>query len=426
MGLYFLNFVSSVLHRLFLLCISVHNLAIKINWGRIVIKKIIMLIAVGLIAFSAAASDWTPLITNLDTHPEVLWGICPMYIEGGVSYDGFEFIEDRETRIQLIVGGGYGQRKLWQNPTTGESTASEWVQPLTYDVGYVNWAVRFIQGFWDSPWDPGSDLLQIMFAYEGRYEYNTDSLAVGQLKSNYGNPSMVESLDQFFHAGDSSVYPDLQGNRQFLATNLHLGLTLDLMTDTIIKNDGIRINLDFNWSPYALNSALDGKADFYSITFNALGAKTLYSITDENWDWFSIQVLDRIFINWTSGSMIPVYAQNNGSLGRQVRGFADFSMNREFAVVNNFEFRFTGPMLGTKLLYPRLSLFVDVGYGMGRYYNTDWNPSGDFVASTGASISITLIDAIDLGVSAIYLIEGENYAKGPGSFVTEFFFFLDL
>ena len=192
------------------------------------------------------------------------------------------------------------------------------------------------------------------------------------------------------------------------------------------KNDGIRINLDFNWSPYALNSALDGKANFYSITFNALGAKTLYSITDENWDWFSIQVLDRIFINWTSGSMIPVYAQNNGSLGRQVRGFADFSMNREFTVVNNFEFRFTGPMLGTKLLYPRLSLFVDVGYGMGRYYNTDWNPSGDFVASTGASISITLIDAIDLGVSAIYLIEGENYAKGPGSFVTEFFFFLDL
>ena len=88
------------------MCISVHNLAIKINWGWIVIKKIIMLIAVGLIAFSAAASDWTPLITNLDTHPEVLWGICPMYIEGGVSYDGFEFIEDRETRIQLIVGGG--------------------------------------------------------------------------------------------------------------------------------------------------------------------------------------------------------------------------------------------------------------------------------------------------------------------------------
>ena len=151
-------------------------------------KKIIMVLAMVLLAFSASASDWTPLITNLDTHPEILWGFCPVYIEGGVSYDGFELIEDRETRLQLIVGGGYGQRKLWQDPVTGESTEKIWDQPLTYDVGFANWALKFIQGFWESPWDPGSDLLQLSVAYEGRYEYNMDSRVAGETRANFGNP----------------------------------------------------------------------------------------------------------------------------------------------------------------------------------------------------------------------------------------------
>ena len=199
-------------------------------------KKIIMVLAMVLLAFSASASDWTPLITNLDTHPEILWGFCPVYIEGGVSYDGFELIEDRETRLQLIVGGGYGQRKLWQDPVTGESTEKIWDQPLTYDVGFANWALKFIQGFWESPWDPGSDLLQLSVAYEGRYEYNMDSRVAGETRANFGDPKEVLTLDQFLGKEGSSVYPDLLGNRQYLGTNFNLNLKFDLMTDEIIEN----------------------------------------------------------------------------------------------------------------------------------------------------------------------------------------------
>ena len=389
-------------------------------------KKIIMVLAMVLLAFSASASDWTPLITNLDIHPEILWGFCPVYIEGGVSYDGFELIEDRETRLQLIVGGGYGQRKLWQDPVTGESTEKIWDQPLIYDVGFANWALKFIQGFWESPWDPGSDLLQLSVAYEGRYEYSMDSRVAGETRANFGDPKEVLTLDQFLGAKGSSVYPDLLGNRQYLGTNFNLNLKFDLMADEIIENDGILLELDLNWSPYALNHALGGEADFYSIAFEAVGAKTIFSLRDADWDWFSVQVLDRMLVSWISGDKVPVYAQNDGSLGRQVRGFANFSYNRELTLVNNFEFRFTGPMLGTKLLYPRLIVFFDMGYGAGRYFNSDWSPSGDFIASVGASISITLIDALDLGYQISYLIDGYNYENGPGRFVGEFFFFLDF
>ena len=225
-------------------------------------KKIIMVLAMVLLAFSASASDWTPLITNLDIHPEILWGFCPVYIEGGVSYDGFELIEDRETRLQLIVGGGYGQRKLWQDPVTGESTEKIWDQPLTYEVGFANWALKFIQGFWESPWDPGSDLLQLSVAYEGRYEYSMDSRVAGETRANFGDPKEVLTLDQFLGAEGSSVYPDLLGNRQYLGTNFNLNLKFDLMADEIIENDGILLELDLNWSPYASQSAFASSAYF--------------------------------------------------------------------------------------------------------------------------------------------------------------------
>ena len=273
-------------------------------------KKIIMVLAMVLLAFSASASDWTPLITNLDIHPEILWGFCPVYIEGGVSYDGFELIEDRETRLQLIVGGGYGQRKLWQDPVTGESTEKIWDQPLTYDVGFANWALKFIQGFWESPWDPGSDLLQLSVAYEGRYEYNMDSRVAGETRANFGDPKEVLTLDQFLGKEGSSVYPDLLGNRQYLGTNFNLNLKFDLMTDEIIENDGILLELDLNWSPYALNHALGGEADFYSIAFEAVGAKTIFSLRDACDLPYSPQLLLIFFGRISEGDNLHRFLEN--------------------------------------------------------------------------------------------------------------------
>ena len=123
--------------------------------------------------------------------------------------------------------------------------------------------------------------------------------------------------------------------------------------------------------------------------------------------------------------MVPVYAQKQGSLGRKVRGFASYSYNSEFTMVNNLDLRFTSPAIGIDGLYFRLNLFFDMGYGAGHFYNTEISQS-QFLASTGAQISLTIFDFIDIGYQVAYLMNGRNYAKGDTPFTHNFIFFLDF
>ena len=391
-------------------------------------KKLITIsLALLLTLSSAGASDWHFWGKDLDQHPEILAGFLPTYLYGGVGYKGFELLDDHTTDLQLMAGAGYVQRKLFQDPLTGESSP-EPVDggPVIYDLVQVDWALKFLQGFFESPVEPGDDLLTVTFAYEGKFESAMDSRAAGEVKKNWGQAT-VHTLDEYLATMTGRpIYPDLQGNHQFLGTNLNLGFEIDLMTDDIETNNGLLFNLDFDWAPLALNKALDGEADFYSVVFNAVGAKTLYQFKTGDDHWFSLSLVDRFNLNWTSGDMVPVYAQKQGSLGRKVRGFASYSFNREFTAVNNLDLRLTGPALGVDGLYVRLNLFFDMGYALGDYYNTDISPDGDFLASTGAQISLTIFDFIDIGYQVAYLINGRNYAKGDTPFTHNFIFFLDF
>ena len=391
-------------------------------------KKLITIsLALLLTLSSAGASDWHFWGKDLDQHPEILAGFLPTYLYGGVGYKGFELLDDHTTDLQLMAGAGYVQRKLFQDPLTGESSP-EPVDggPVIYDLVQVDWALKFLQGFFESPVEPGDDLLTVTLAYEGKFESAMDSRAAGEVKKNWGQAT-VHTLDEYLATMTGRpIYPDLQGNHQFLGTNLNLGFEIDLMTDDIETNDGLLFNLDFDWAPLALNTALDGEADFYSVVFNAVGAKTLYQFKTGDDHWFSLSLVDRFNLNWTSGDMVPVYAQKQGSLGRKVRGFASYSFNREFTAVNNLDLRLTGPALGVDGLYVRLNLFFDMGYALGDYYNTDISPDGDFLASTGAQISLTIFDFIDIGYQVAYLINGRNYAKGDTPFTHNFIFFLDF
>ena len=387
-------------------------------------KLVVIVVALVVVLSSVSASDWHFWGKDLDQHPEILIGFCPTYLYGGVGYTGFEILPGHTTDIQLMAGAGYVQRKLFQDPKTGESKFDLATGPIIYDLVQVDWALKFVQGFWDSPVEPGDDLLNITLAYEGKFEGNMKSMVVGKNRKNWETKPVL-TLDEYLAGSDGSVYPDLQGNHQYLGTNLNLGFELDLMTDDVETNDGFLFNLDIDWAPLALNSALDGEADFYSIVFNAVGAKTLYQYETNGKHWFSISLVDRFNINWTSGDKVPVYAQKQGSLGRKVRGYASYSYNSELTIVNNLDLRFTSPAIGVDGLYIRLNIFFDMGYGAGNFYNSDFKQD-KFIASTGAQISFTIFDFIDLGYQVAYLINGVNYAKGSSPFTSSFLFFLDF
>ena len=373
-----------------------------------------------------AASDWRFFVDGIDQHPQILIGFLPTYVSGGVGYRGLSLLENDTTEFTLRAGAGYIERRFWNDPKTGKEEKE--MNPLTFDVLQVDWGLEFSQGFLDSP-AGDKDLITLSVGYEGKYEKFYDSMVAGKKnKDAWGTPQPVQTRAQFFEGASdwTKYYPDLAGNGQYLGTNLYFNFFLDAMEDTLATNDGYTIEFNADWSPYALNAALDGKADFCQFTLEGVGAKTLYQYKTEKMNWFSIVVIDRLRVNWLSGDEVPTYARKAGSLGRQVRGYRNYTYGTEFYIVNNLDLRLTGPDMGVDGLNVRVNLFFDFGYGCGKYFNTDFKGS-NFLASTGAQFTISIFDFIDLGYQLAYLIgEGRNYANGDTPLVGSFTFFLDF
>ena len=377
-------------------------------------KLFVALFAIVFVLSGISASDWGFFVDGLDQHPEFVGGFPPTYLSGGVRYKGLNLIPEDTTTIQLRVGGGYIERKFWKDYTSGADNLD--MDPLTYDIGVFEWGAAFSQGFLDSP-AGDKDFITLTLGYEGRYEKALDG---------YGARRDVASRlsHNASEINDNNVYNDIKGDSQYLGTNFTFTFKLDGMYDDIETNDGYLLAFDTDWSPLALNSALDGFGDYYQFTLNAVGAKTLYQYKTGDTHWISITLIDRVRLNWLDGDYVPGYVQKLGSLGRLVRGYTNYTYGSNFTVVNNLEFRFAGPALGVKGLYPRINIFFDMGYGCGNFYNSS-EKMNSFIASTGAQIEISIFDFIDIGVELAYLIGGVNYAKPDSDFSFGFTFFLD-
>ncbi len=385
------------------------------------VKKIMVTAVVLLLAVTSVfAAPLRFVFGDLGQHPEILMGFLPSYLLAGAGYRPVELIEGDVTEIQLLAGLGYNQRKVWQDYLSGEVKKED---PIVYDVLETDWILRFVQGFGDSS-VAGKDLLTITAGYEGKLEFALDSMVKGQTRNN-GIQSVIRSLDDRIGTYEGDIYPDLRGNRTALGSVLALQLKYDEMDDRMTTTDGFVAKADLKWAPSFLNGALDGKADYYSLTLNAVAAKTVFAYSENGKDMFTITLVDRGNVNWTDGSMVPVWAQGPVSLGRKVRGFNTWTYNTQFTAVNNFDVRFAGPNLGVKGIFPRVNLFYDIGYGCGKYFNTQIS-EGNFLMSTGVQVTVSFFDFIDLGYQVAYLFSGEKFSEGTKKVVGSFTFFLDF
>lgn len=404
-------------------------------------KKVLAFAVIALIALSCVFSgDVKFVFGELSQHPEILFGFCPTLTTVGASYEGLEFVEGDLTQLQAIAGGGYAQLVLFQDPSTGK--------PLLYDQGVYDsiqfrWNLRMLQGFGDS-WVDGKDLVTVYVGYEGRFEKNVDSMAVGkERKRGYADDgltigkSAIKGIDTWFmdhgtKRQSNSIFLDLAGGDTSFMNNLYVGARLNGMDDRMVSNEGILAELKLQFAPGFLNK----KASYYSVTLNAVAGTTLYELKDAatGRNSFSIVVLDRVNVNWTDGSKVPVYAQQPVSLGRKVRGFNTGSYNTNFTVVNNFDIRFAGPEPFVDGIFPRANIFFDMGYYAGDYLNTEISASSmaekygleRFLCSTGVQLEMSFFDMFDLGLQVAYLVNGSNL-RDPGSrVITGATFFLDF
>lgn len=415
-------------------------------------KALTVVLILALALCSVFAGDFKFLFTELDQHPEILAGFLPTLTAIGAGYEGLSLIEGELTQFQATIGGGYTQRVLFQNPVTGEPLISD---QMLYDQIQVRWNLKFLQGFGDS-WVEGKDLVTAYVGYEGRYEKAIDSMKVHEARfRGYADPvarekgkTAIPSLDEWFntHYDDGSgngtlkgnkIYPDLADDYSAFMTNFYLGARLNLMDDKMVSNQGGLAEIKLQFAPSFLNN----KASYYSVTFNAVAGTTLFEMSNKKGlNLFSVVLIDRVNVNWTDGSQVPVYASRPVSLGRKVRGFNTNSYNTNFTVVNNLDIRLAGPEFLLDGVFPRLNLFFDMGWHAGNYLNTGHNGVAAasagamaekydlkrFLCSTGFQLEMCIYDFIDLGFQLSYLISGDNM-KTPGEkFITGATFFLDF
>lgn len=401
-------------------------------------KKLLTIVLIAAMAASCLmAGDFSFLFTELDQHPEILAGFLPTLVTVGAGYNGLDLLEGDLTQIQATIGGGYTQRKVYQDPVDGSPLSGDF---FVYDAIQTRWNLKFLQGLGES-WIPEKDLVTLYAGYEGRWEQYVDSMVAGKLRSNgvddinnpvetkYAVPTFANWMTARGGLSSSSVYADLAGDKKIIASIFYGGLKLNGMADDGVTSDGILGDLNFKWAPSGLST--DG-ISYYSATLNVVASKTLFQTKFENGsNAFSIVMIDRANVNWTDGSFVPVYAQRPVSLGRKVRGFNTGSFNTQFTVVNNFDIRFSGPDRMFNLgflngIFPRLNLFVDCGWHSGEYFNSSIKGS-HFLASTGAQLEMSFMDFIDLGIQVAYILTPTKNSGTPWTnLIMGATFFLDF
>lgn len=368
-------------------------------------KKLIPLLLIFLLSPALLfSSPWSYMYEGVEGHPEILGGILPTYTHMGANYEGWSFLENRETRLELLLGLGYTQRKIWQNPNAGSPLFDD---PLVYDVVRTNWSVRLNQSL------DGKNHISPYIGYEGTFEYYLDSMVQGSSRQNGSTAYPVQSIATWFSPSsvNSPYYPDLKGaDTTMLGTTLVAGLSYTDMKNTLVTSDGFSSDLSFRYAPTVLNNLLDGTASFYSIDSTSRYAKTLYSLKDaKDLNVYSIVVSDKVNLNWTNGNAVPLYYQGPVSLGQKMRGFSAWTYNTQFSAVNSFDLRFSGPEPFFSGIFPRMNLFLDIGYALGNYFNSSVSYGGVFLASSGVQLAVAIFDYLDLGYQLAFLLAGHNY-----------------
>jgi len=222
-------------------------------------RSILVGFLVCILVTTIAAAEFTFKFGDLDHHEDIAGGFLPTLATFEADYAGFNFIPEQTTELAIIAGGGYTQRRVWQDATAvvDENNA------YTYDVLQFQWNGYLQQGFGKSSIGT-QDLLTAYVGYEGRYESNVTAFGTAE---GFENTTTV-----FADLTNGVAYPDLKGNHQFLSTVLALGVRLNMMDNKPISPHGLTADFSIRLAPRFLNSALGGEANYFSTTLRALGA----------------------------------------------------------------------------------------------------------------------------------------------------------
>lgn len=342
-------------------------------------KKIISIILLICISTFTFAKGFGFEFKGLDMYPDFWKGPTPSYLEAGFSYNFGNQLLDGDTKLEVIVGGGYVQRTQFINASKALIDPKV-EKPSVFDSAVALLRVSASQGMLESPFSD-NNLLTLKVGYELHYEKAFDPYDLTK------HPSTISTLG----------YPELKAPGYDMLLNiLKINLKVDMNKDSGTKQEGFLGIFNLDISPMKVN-ALSSDVSIYDMRIDAIGSYTPYQLlSKEGLNYFSITLINRIVMQYVDGN-IPSFVTKSASLGRKVRGYASYAYATRFSLVNNLEVRLNLPDMGVKGLFFRVIGFLDLGFGANGSINLPSKEEKYKIGSYGAIVTLSIFDFFDVG-----------------------------
>ena len=344
-------------------------------------------------------------VFEVRTEPEFSNGVFPTSVMYQFNFPMPDFISGRSTILAFRLDNGLAYRNLRQSPWDGSILARDPVSyPTEYTVLFDEFNLFFAQGFMETR-DEKKDLLTAFISIDGRFENAYERL------SWLSGPGDMEGLFNTFDGGTKAERfpgaswvgaPELAGSRSMFQTSITAGLVVDWMDDDVTRRDGVRFGSYLRFSPSWMPLST-GDASFI-VSWNELEAsKTLCSVGQTGrteLSWFSVVLDDKLTYRYIFGDKVPSYIQ-----GGDIWGRGDVP-NAAHVLSNRLSLTFYGPQINSRDSYPSLTIFWDLGLGLGRVLNR--GSVDEFIAETVGSYGIK-VEFIIFGIIELYYEIGCSY-----------------
>ena len=386
-------------------------------------RKLLVIVMILLQAFALPAAEFAYHVFELRTEAEFSDGVFPASVVYQFDFPVKDLIEGSTTVVAARLDAGLDPRTLRQDPDDGSFYALD-PDSVDFDLDYLAMYgeinLYIDQGFMHKE-RSDKDLFRLFASLDVRFEHAYDKLEwmsdSDHLDALFNY--VVDGVKYYRFSGSSwTGAPELKGKRQNNTVSLSFAFTVDYLRETVTERDGVMFKSWLRWAPDFIPLST-GYSDFLA-SYNTLTvSKTLLSKDNKAWSegltWVSLVLDEEITYRYIWGDKVPAYIQG-GELW-------------EDAIVPNLRHVFTsmttltlyGPQLGVPDLYPDISLFIGLGWGLGKALNSKSSERyTEFVSCYGLRGELVLFNICEFFVEVGCVLDPafneEHYVKGRAGF----------
>lgn len=359
-------------------------------------------------------------VFELHTEPEFSDGVFPSSVVYQFNFPMVNLVEGSESEVAARLDAGLDFRQLRQNPDDGSFYAEN---PVDFDLDYMAMygeiSLFYSQGFLHKA-AVDKDFITLYASFDVRFEHAYETL------DWMSDSDHTDGLFKYVADDGSRVYrfsgsswtgaPELKGKRQTTQLSLTFAFTMDYLREGVTDRDGVSFKSWWRWTPENAPLATGNSGFIASYNTVQLSKTLLYrGQAGKDLSWVSIVLDDFLTYRILWGDKIPVYIQ-----GGDIWGDSDVP-NLQHAITNRLALTVYGPQVLVPDFYPSLTLFLDLGWGLGKAMNSKSDETYfEFVSSYGLRGELVMYNIcslfFELGCVVNPAFNEDHYVKGRAGF----------